>query len=86
MGLVVEALDGGFFEGSVSSLDLAVGSGMLGLGQTVVDVSGHASELEGVSAEELAALEREFDLGGGGTVVAGRGEVLAVAPHEALGR
>lgn len=50
---------------------------MLGLGQTVVDISGRANALEGVNAEDLATLEHEFDLGGG-TAVAGRGEVPAV--------
>ena len=53
VGFVVEALDGGFLEGSVHALDLAVGPRVLGLGQAVIDVSLGAGELEGMSAEEF---------------------------------
>ena len=38
MGVVVIALDGGVLDGAVHSLDLAVGPGMLGLGQPMIDV------------------------------------------------
>lgn len=79
VGLVVEAFDGCFFEGSVHAFDLAVGPGVLGLGEPVVDVGLGAGELEGVSAEELAALEREPDLRSSRTTIAWRGEVHTVA-------
>ncbi len=78
VGLVGEAFDGGFFEGSVHALDLAVGPGMLGLGESVVDIGLGAGELEGMSAEEFSLFERELDLGGCETAIAGRGEVHTV--------
>jgi hypothetical protein len=53
-----ETLDGGFFEGSIHALDLAVGPWVLGFGQAVVDVGLGAGELEGVGAEALSVEER----------------------------
>ncbi len=60
MCVVVEALDGGFFEGSIDALDLAVGPGMFGLAQAVVDIGLGAGELEGISAEEIAVVVQEI--------------------------
>ena len=58
MGVVVVALDGGFLEGAVHAFDLAIGPRMPRLGQAMIDVVLGAGELEGVGAEELAALQR----------------------------
>ena len=66
------------FEGSIHAFDLAVGPGVFRSGEAVVDVGLGAGELEGVSAEEFAALESEFDLRSCGTAIAGRGEVDSV--------
>src|SRR5438046_4450302 len=63
VSLVEEAFDGGFFEGSIHALDLAVGPGIFGFGEAVVDVGLGAGELEGVGAEELSLLKSELDLG-----------------------
>lgn len=71
VGVVVEAFDDGFFEGSVHALDLAVGPGMFWFGQTVVDVGFGAGELEGVGAEKLSLLKSELDLGDCGASIAG---------------
>lgn len=76
--LVVEAFDGSFFESSVHAFDLAVGPGVFGLGQAVVDVADGAGILEGVSAEEFSCSERTSDLGSHRVAIAGRGEVDAV--------
>ena len=38
MGFIVEALDGRILDGAVHPLDLAIGPGVLGLGQTMIDV------------------------------------------------
>lgn len=78
VGFVVEALDGGLFEGSVHALYLAVGPGMLGLGQAMVDVGFGAGELEGMGAEEFSALESKLDLRGSRTAITGRGEMHAI--------
>ena len=78
MCVVVEALDGGFFEGSVHTFDLAVGPGMFRLGEAVVDIGFGTGELEGMSAEEFAALEGELDLRRSGTAIAWSGEVDSV--------
>ncbi len=80
MGFVVEALDGGFFEGSVHAFDLAVGPGMFRLGQAMIDVGFGAGELEGMGAEEFSALEGKLDLRSSRAAVAGRGEM-----HSAVG-
>ena len=55
-----------------------VGPGMFGLGQAVADVGFGAGELEGMGAEELSVLKSKPDLRGGGTAVAGRGEMHSV--------
>lgn len=78
VGFVVEALDGGFLEGTVHAFDLAIGPGVLGLGQTMVNIGLGTGELEGMSAEEFSALERQLNLGGSGTAIAGSGEVDSV--------
>lgn len=46
--VVVEALDGGFLDGSVHSLDLPVGPGMLHLGQAMLDAVIVADPVEDV--------------------------------------
>lgn len=84
VGLVVEAFDGGFFESSVHALDLAVGPGVLGLGEAVVDVGLGAGELEGVGAEEFSPLDRELDFRSGGTAITGRGEMHSVVGEHGM--
>lgn len=64
VSLVVEALDGGFFERSVHAFDLAAGPGVFGLGQPVVDIGPGAVELKSMSTEEFSTLESELGLGG----------------------
>ncbi len=48
---VVELLDVGFFDGSVHAFGLAVGPGMVGLGQLVLDAVLVADTIEDVGAE-----------------------------------
>ncbi len=48
VGLVIEALDGCLLEGSVYAFDLAVGPGMVGFGQTMIEVCSCAGQLEGM--------------------------------------
>jgi len=52
---VVEDFDRGVFDGSVHSLCLAVGPGMIGLGQPVLDPMFDADAIEDVRAEETPA-------------------------------
>lgn len=84
VGLVVEAFDGGFLKGSVHALDLAIGPGVLGLGEAVVDVGFGAGELKGVGAEEFSPLERQLDLRSGGTPIAGRSEMHSVISEHGM--
>jgi len=82
MGQVVVGADGGFLEGAVHAFDLAVGPGMVGFGQAVVEVVAGAGVFEGVRPEELARGHGQPDLGHGRTAVARRGEVGAVVRQD----
>lgn len=46
MGVVVVTANGSLFDGAIHALDLAIGPGMLGLGETVIDVILSAGEFE----------------------------------------
>jgi len=48
--VVVVTLDGGFLDGPVHSFDLAVGPGMIGLGQAMLDTVTLTGAIEGMSA------------------------------------
>lgn len=65
MAAVVEAMGGGFLDGPVHALNLAIGPGMLGLGQAVIDVALGAGVLEGMSPEALTIGHGLLDLGDG---------------------
>jgi hypothetical protein len=72
------APDGRVLEGAVHPLDLTVRPRVVGLGQPVLDAVLRAGVLEGVGAEDLAAVHGLPDQGRGRGDVAGRPEVLAV--------
>ncbi len=76
--LIMEAPDGGVFDGAVHALDLAVRPRMLWLGQSVIDVLEGAGIFEGVGAEEFLACDHFADLGGAPGFALGVGEVGAV--------
>ncbi len=60
-GLVVEALDGGFFDGAVHALNLAVGPRVRRLGQAVLHVVFPANAVKAVpTRQELVRLRREL--------------------------
>ena len=61
--LVIEALDRRLLDGPVRPLDFAVGPGMLGLGETMIDVGLGAGEFEGMGPEQFALLDGQLDLG-----------------------
>src|SRR5215475_9717430 len=84
MGFVVEALDGRILDGAVHPLDLAIGPGVLGLGQTMIDVVASARHLEGGSPEWLAALKHAFDIGDRPTFALGIGEVGPVVGEDGV--
>jgi len=82
VALVVEALDGRFLDRSVHAFDLAIGPGMLGLGETVIDIVPGAGQLEGMSSEEFLAFKLGLNLSRSPTVAAGIGEVDAVVGED----
>jgi hypothetical protein len=51
VAVVVIAADGGFLDGTVHALDLAVGPGRVGLGEPVLDSMAKTGAIEGVTAE-----------------------------------
>jgi hypothetical protein len=46
VAFVIEALDGGFLDGSIHSLDLTVGPGVFRFGQPMIDIVPRAGEFE----------------------------------------
>jgi hypothetical protein len=84
VGFVVVAPDRRLLEGPVHAFDLAVGPGVLGLGQAVVDVVLRTGELESMGAEGLAGLQGAFDVGCRRALVAGGGEVGAVVGQDGV--
>ncbi len=81
---VVVGANGGLFDRAVHAFDLAVGPGMVGFGEAVVDVETCAGEFESVGSEEFTALESEFDVGGGGAGVAWSSEVGTVVGEDGV--
>ena len=51
VGVVEEAFDGGFLDGSVHSFDLTIGPGVVRLGEAVFDSVDMAGSIEGMAAE-----------------------------------
>ena len=51
VGVVEVSLYGGILDGSVHALDLAVGPGMVGLGQSKLDLMYEAEPVEGMATE-----------------------------------
>lgn len=70
--------DGGVLERAVHPLRPAVGPGMGGLGQPMVDLGLGAGQREGVRAEPLAVGQNDPQVGRGRALVARRGEVRPV--------
>src|SRR5262245_20700104 len=61
VSLVVEPLDGRLLDGVVHALDLAVGPGVLRLGEAMIDVVAGAGDFEGMGPEWLLPLDHGFD-------------------------
>src|SRR5271168_108143 len=78
MRVVVEALDGGVFDGAVHAFDLTVGPRVLGLGEAMVDIGEGTGVFEGMGTERLLALEHLPDIDRGPIVTTGIGEVGSV--------
>ena len=51
MAVVVVALNRGFFDGAVHTLDLAVSPGMIGFGKSMVDAMQQTDPVEGMAAK-----------------------------------
>ena len=63
VGLVVVAFDGCVLDGSVHAFDLAIGPGMLGLGQAMIDTVLGAGVFEGVRPDGLSGVQGGLDVG-----------------------
>lgn len=84
MTVVVEAVDGSFPDGPIHALDFAIGPGMLGLGQAVIDVVPSAGIFEGVCPEAFTISHSLFDLGDGRALSAWGGEAGAVVRENGM--
>jgi len=78
VAVIMIAADSSLFQGAVHALNLAVGPGMLGLCQAMIDVCSGAGQFEGVSPDKLAFGEAFFELLGHRADIAGRCEVGAI--------
>ena len=78
MGVVVEALDGGFLERAVHAFDLAVGPRVARFGKPMIDVVLGTGVFEGVGAERLCAVHGTPYLRGGRADIPGRGKMRSV--------
>jgi hypothetical protein len=79
MAIVVISTHGGLLDRAVHAFDLAVGPGMVGLGQAVINVVAGTGGFEGMSTEDLALLPGPLDVGrSGADVTRGGGEGGAV--------
>ena len=84
VGFVIKAFDRRILDRSVHALDLAVGPGMLGLGEAMVDVGLGAGIFEGVSAEGLLTCDQLLDLRRRPTHAPGIGEVQTVVGEHGM--
>lgn len=64
MAVVVIGFDGGILDGAVHAFDLAIGPGMIGFSQAMIDVMAGTGEFKSMSPEDLALLPGQFDVGG----------------------
>jgi hypothetical protein len=78
VAFIIEALDGGFLDGSIHSLNLTIGPGMFRFDQPMIDIVLRAGEFESVGAEEFASFDGFFNLGDSGATAARYGEVDAI--------
>src|SRR6202521_1108564 len=78
VGFVVEALDGCLFDGPAHAFDLSVRPGMLGLGETMIDIVLRTGQFEGMGAEEFLPLDHCLYLGDAPASAAGIGKVDAI--------
>ena len=62
MVFVVVGPQGGFLDGAVHALDLAVGPKMVGFGHTLIDVVAGTGDFEGMRADEFSALQGGLDV------------------------
>lgn len=78
MVFVVIGPHGGFLDRAVHALDLAVGPGVVGFGQAVIDIVASTGDFEGMSAEEFSAFQGGLDVRRGRSAAARRSKVCAV--------
>src|SRR5579862_7980472 len=84
VGVVVEALDRCFLDGSVHPLDLAIGPWMPGFGRAVIDIVPRASILKRMCPEAFAIGHGLFDEGNGRSSAARCGELDAVVGQHSV--
>jgi hypothetical protein len=80
VGFIEVAFDGRVLDGSVHPFDLAVGPGVLGLGEPMIDIVEGAGVFEGMRVEELPIGDHLFDLSRRPCFASGVGEVGPPGP------
>lgn len=83
--VIVVALDGRVLDRPVHALDVAVGSGMRWLGQSMLDVEISAGRFEGVAAERHALGSHRLDVGRRPPIACRLGEARAIIRQHDLG-
>lgn len=56
MSIVMIGSHGGFLDGAIHAFDLAIGPGMIGFGQAMIDIMASAGRFKGMSPEDLSLL------------------------------
>ena len=84
VGFIEVTFDGRVLDGSVHPFDLAVGPGVLGLGQPMIDIVEGAGVFEGMRVEELPIGDHLFDLSRRPCFASGVGEVGPVVGEDGM--
>lgn len=84
LGLVMISSDGGFLDRAVHPLDLSVGPGMIGFGQSMVDVVDGTGVFKGMGSKDFSLGDGQLDVRRGRTAIARGGEVGAVVSQDSV--
>lgn len=81
---IVVGSHSGFLESTVHAFNLAVGPGVIGFGQPMIDIMAGTGGFKGMSPEDFAALPAQPDVGSGGSGIAGSSKVSAIVGQDSV--